>query len=819
MRKLISTLFLFCTMAFAAQAQIVINEISYNTPSVDVEFIELYNNSSNTVDLSGWSFSEGITYTFPSGISMPANAYLLVCEDSLRMVNYFGVNAYQWSSGNLSNGGEDIILVDDMGAGIDTVDYEDNTLGWPEICDGQGPSLVLCDVNSNNNDPANWSFSTTSSGTRHGTDSSMLFCSPGAANAACPTSPVIILNGTYDEVSEGSGSYDLSFFMANTGPSDTSSVDVTVTMASTASGSTDYTFTTTTVGIGPDGFAGRSFASVTIPLIDDMIPEADETIVFSLSNPSLGATIANAGDYVLKIIDDDPVDSIATVTTNDANGVADSLNAQVALRGVVYGVDMQGGNSVQFTLIDSTGGIAVFSGNSFGYTVNEGDGLFMTGTISQFNGLTQLNPDTIFVESTGNALVSPAVVTALDESTESELVRINGVSLVTPSQWPAAGSNANVDITDGTNTYTLRIDRDTDVDGTPAPAGTFDVIGLGGQFDNSSPFDAGYQILPRYQADIITGNTGSGLPLYPIATVTTNDANGVADSSGVQCELRGVVYGVDMQGSASVSFTVIDPTGGIGVFSSNDYGYTVTEGDSVHIPGTIGQFNGLTQINPDTIILVATGSALINPAVVTALDESTESELVRINGVSLVDPTQWPASGSSANVDLTDGTNTYLMRIDSDTDVDGMPAPTGNFDVVGLGGQFDNSSPFDGGYQILPRYMPDIILPPAPLPRYNIGLITTDNDNNGVADSLNVRCEIQGIVHGVDLQGGGSVQFTVIDSTGGIGVFSSNDYGYTVLEGDEVLIPGEVSEFRGLSQMTPDTIIVLSTGNTLTTPW
>ena len=48
------------------------------------------------------------------------------------------------------------------------------------------------------------------------------------------------------------------------------------------------------------------------------------------------------------------------------------------------------------------------------------------------------------------------------------------------------------------------------------------------------------------------------------------------------------------------------------------------------------------------------------------------------------------------------------MRIDNDVDLYPTAAPTGAFNVTGIGGQFDSSEPYTEGYQILPRYIPDI---------------------------------------------------------------------------------------------------------------
>ena len=45
------------------------------------------------------------------------------------------------------------------------------------------------------------------------------------------------------------------------------------------------------------------------------------------------------------------------------------------------------------------------------------------------------------------------------------------------------------------------------------------------------------------------------------------------------------------------------------------------------------------------------------------------------------------------NVDITNGTDTIAMRIDIDVDLYSQAAPTGAFDVTGIGGQYDFSSP------------------------------------------------------------------------------------------------------------------------------
>ena len=127
---------------------------------------------------------------------------------------------------------------------------------------------------------------------------------------------------------------------------------------------------------------------------------------------------------------------------------------------------------------------------------------------------------------------------------------------------------------------------------------------------------------------------------------------------------------------------------GIGVYSSAPaaQSYTVMEGDPVRLIGSIGQFNGLTQMYPDSIAFISSNNTLPTPTVVTQLGENTESELVTFTSATLVDPSQWTGSGSGFNVDITNGRDTIAMRIDNDVDVYSQAAPTGAFDVTGIGG-------------------------------------------------------------------------------------------------------------------------------------
>ncbi len=202
-----------------------------------------------------------------------------------------------------------------------------------------------------------------------------------------------------------------------------------------------------------------------------------------------------------------------------------------------------------------------------------------------------------------------------------------------------------------------------------------------------------------------------GFPHYPIADVRGIDGNGVLDSLLVPCELRGVVHGFNTYPSG-LRFTIIDPTAGIEVFSPvENFNYLVQEGDSVRIRGTVQQFQGLAQIIVDTLILSTVGEELQEPELVNALDEETESALIRLKCVELVDPANWTNAMPQFEVYVSTGAALYLMVVDADTDLFGSEPPVGVFGVTGIGGQRDFEAPFVDGYTILPRSAADISEP------------------------------------------------------------------------------------------------------------
>lgn len=212
---------------------------------------------------------------------------------------------------------------------------------------------------------------------------------------------------------------------------------------------------------------------------------------------------------------------IAEAKENDPNGVALLYGELVTIRGIVTVANQFGSPSY---IQDNSAGISIFS-TAFSTSVQVGQEVLVSGTVTQFNGLNQLEfPLLHSVISSGN-FVEPIIATPAQLSNdglngveyyEGRLVRVNAVLVSELNGTPVtnwAYKNYKLTGSGTADTVQIRIDNDTDIIGTVAPAGRFDVVGVLSQFKTALPFIGGYQLMPRNLDDIIS--TGPIIEKFP----------------------------------------------------------------------------------------------------------------------------------------------------------------------------------------------------------------------------------------------------------------------------------------------------------------
>jgi len=137
---------------------VVINEIHYapSDKTVPEEFVELYNNSGAPVDVSGWYFSDGISYTLPAGTTIEPFGYLVVAQDPDTVIDVWGgVRVVGPFEGRISNRGEEIRLRRRDGSREDSVDFR-RGFPWPTVGGRESYSIELIHPDLDNDLGGSW---------------------------------------------------------------------------------------------------------------------------------------------------------------------------------------------------------------------------------------------------------------------------------------------------------------------------------------------------------------------------------------------------------------------------------------------------------------------------------------------------------------------------------------------------------------------------------------------------------------------------------------------------------------------------------------
>lgn len=785
MKKAIFTLLALVGFFASIYAQnVVITEISYNPPGPDnYEYIEFYNKGTTPVDMTGWTIDTAIAYTFPAYTLAPGE-YVVVCNNLMNFEAGFGFQALEWNTQNgnaLNNTGERIVLHNAAGVTMDSVRYS-STAPWPSQANGGGPSLVLCDVNADNADPANWAPALTSTGIV--VSNIEILANPGAASN-CITGPIVSFIASAINVQENIGSIEVKAIMTN-GNANPTSVTLEANVFSTATTPGDYT-PALPITLNFQGGVQTDTQTIIININDDTDIEPGEFLSIDMTNPTNGATIVGSG-FLINITDNDtPLTGALVITgifdtqvetggtwakgcelqalqaipdlsifavgfANNGGGTdgpevplpAISVNAgdciYVVNDSVLFAnffgfpptiadsdAGINGDDAIELfengQVVDVFGEISYAAGSTLAWNYLDGwayrkSGTGPDGTVFNVNNWNYSGPDVFDLQSSNATAavpfpvcnyspIAPTTAIANDDNATTDADIAVTINILANDVLPNAVTAINI-LTPPAN-------------GTVLVAGVTSVS-YSPNAGYCGPDSFVYQVCDANGCDEATVTITVVCPVnfepYDIGEVTEVDANGAPVLLGTTAQLQGIVHGIDYQGVnaqgaplQALQFYLIDGTGGISVFSNDDFGYTVQEGDEVIVQGEITQFNCLTQIsNVDSVWLVSTGNPTVTPAITTFLNEDFESELVELTNLTLVDPAQWLGDGSSFNVTVTNGSSTNVMRIDNDCELSSMSAPNVPFHARGLGGQFDNSTPCDGGYQFFPRYAADIIL-------------------------------------------------------------------------------------------------------------
>jgi hypothetical protein len=122
-------------------------------------WLELYNRSTNAVDLTGWRLDGGVDFRFSPGTTLGPGAYLVVAKNLEYMrSNYPGLNLQGPFTNSLSHKSDYLMLKDASNNIADELRYFDSGR-WSAYADGGGSSLELMDPWADNARPEAWAAS------------------------------------------------------------------------------------------------------------------------------------------------------------------------------------------------------------------------------------------------------------------------------------------------------------------------------------------------------------------------------------------------------------------------------------------------------------------------------------------------------------------------------------------------------------------------------------------------------------------------------------------------------------------------------------
>lgn len=144
----------FNTVFNGALPQLVITEFAHSPNTM--EFIEVYNAGSTSVNLNGLKWTDGTGGDFPD-LTLAAGANILFSTNPTSAASLMGGIYYTITNG-LSATNDVLVIRNTLDQAIDSVDYYVGTNGWPAAVTGiYGYSFELNSATNNNNLGNNWS--------------------------------------------------------------------------------------------------------------------------------------------------------------------------------------------------------------------------------------------------------------------------------------------------------------------------------------------------------------------------------------------------------------------------------------------------------------------------------------------------------------------------------------------------------------------------------------------------------------------------------------------------------------------------------------
>lgn len=238
---------------------------------------------------------------------------------------------------------------------------------------------------------------------------------------------------------------------------------------------------------------------------------------------------------------------------------------------------------------------------------------------------------------------------------------------------------------------------------------------------------------------VLLAGTVFGQTVSSIASIRGNNANGEPVKANTVVTVAGRVTSSNQIGVTSID----DGTAGMAIFGNN-VSNNVKIGDSIKVTATLVNYKGLAEMN--YTLAGSSYSRLDSNKAIIPIDvtipqilnqtwngvEEYESRLVRIKNVSFTSTGTFATTASNYDIKDSAGATTQIRITPSATTLVGTAIPTGKLDIIGVVSQFKSAAPYNSGYQIMPRFITDLVYENGPV------ILNTISASNITANSFTV---------------------------------------------------------------------------------
>jgi Ca2+-binding RTX toxin-like protein len=442
-------------------------------------------------------------------------------------------------------------------------------------------------------------------------------------------------------------------------------VSVTVTPTSgTALATTDFNSAAITVNFAN----GETNKTVTIPIVNDTIDEANETFNVTLSNPTGGATLGTQKTATVTITDNDP---LPVISLNASQTIVEGFTSP---QNVVYTVTLSNPSSQTITVQYGTANSTALAGSD--YTSVTGTLTFNPGVTSQTITIPVLNDSTNEANETftltlssptnatlGTSTTTTTITDTLSASTTTTLpANVENLTLTGSSVINGTGNTGNNVLTGNSANNTLNGGDGNDTLNGGAGVDTL-IGGLGNDI---------YQV--DSTTDIITENASAGTDT--IQSSVTYTIASLANIENLTLTGSSVINGTGNAANNSLTGNTANNT-----LNGGDGNDTLNGGAGVDsLIGGLG--NDIYQVDSTTDIITENASA--GTDTIQSSVTYTIASLANIENLTLTGSSAINGTGNAANNSLTG--NTANNTLNGGDGNDTLNGGAGNDSLIGGNG-------------------------------------------------------------------------------------------------------------------------------------